>query len=79
MGASARLRQCLANEQPAGAGLDSHLDLLPREAANPSGNGGASRGDPATAHLPRLDIKRIECDLTSMHIEPGYDRHQGLL
>ncbi len=79
MRTSTRLRQRLADEQPTGAGLDRHLDLLPRETANPAGNGGGSRCDPATAHLPRLGIKGIEGELSSVHVEPGYDRHQGLL
>jgi hypothetical protein len=41
---------------------------------------GCRRGiDPTATHLARLAVQRVEGDLRSMHVKPGYDRHQGLL
>jgi hypothetical protein len=34
---------------------------------------------PSAHHLARFGVQRVEGDLRSMHVKPGYDRHQGLL
>jgi hypothetical protein len=75
----ARRRQLLADEQPAGAGLERDLDLLPGKALAPGAHGGTVRVDPAAAELARLGVQSVEGDLGSVHVESGYDRHQGLL
>jgi hypothetical protein len=33
--------------------------------------------DPPTTDLTRLSVQRVEGDRRSMHVKPGYDRHQG--
>ena len=67
--------QLLADEQPAGCGLERNLDLLVGEALDPGGNGGATGLDPAAAQLARLAVQGVEGDLSSVHVEPGYYRH----
>jgi hypothetical protein len=74
-----RGRQLLADEQPAGAGLERDLDLLPGKALGPGAHGRTIRVDPAAAELARLGVHSVEGDLGSVHVESGYDRHQGLL
>src|SRR5262249_18523530 len=69
----------LADEQPAGAGLDRDLDPLAAEARDPAPDGRRARIDPAATQLPRLRVERVEGDLLSVHVESGYDRHRGLL
>lgn len=76
---SARLAQRLAHEQPARARLNGHVHLPTREPPDPPAHGVGIRRDPPAAHLPRLAVKGIESDLRSVHVEPGYDRHWGLL
>jgi hypothetical protein len=71
--------QRVADEQPPGAGLDRHLDLLAAEPSGPPRHGARRGIDPPAHHLARLGVQRVEGDLRSMHVKPGYDRHQGLL
>jgi len=73
----ARLGQRLAHEQPARARLDRDMDLPTREAPGPPADGIGCRSDAATVDLARLAVKRVEGDLRSVHVEPGYDRHWG--
>jgi hypothetical protein len=75
----ARLTQRLAHEQPARAGLDRRLDPLAREATNPVPDRLRCGSDAAAVDLARLLVESVECDLCSVHVEPGYDRHWGLL
>jgi len=77
MSNGARLRERLADKQPAGARLNRHVDLLAGEAANPAADRFTRRRDPPTAQLARLGVERIKRDLVSVHVESGYDRHQG--
>ena len=79
MRGGARVAQPLADEQPARAGLDRDVDLAAPEALGPTPHRVGIRPDPPTAHLPRLAVQRVEGDLRSVHIEPSYDRHRGLL
>src|SRR5256885_87232 len=72
-----RRRQLLADEQPAGAGLERDLDLLPGKVLGPGAHGRTIRVDPAAAELARLGVHSVEGDLGSVHVESGYDRHQG--
>jgi hypothetical protein len=69
--------QLLAHEQPAGRRLDRDLNALAGKALHPGADSGAARLDPAAAELTRFGIEGIKGDLSSMHVEPGYDRHQG--
>jgi len=69
--------QRVADEQPARARLDRDVHLSPREAPDPAAHSAAIGGDPPPADLARLAVKRVEGDLRAMHIEPGYDRHEG--
>jgi hypothetical protein len=71
--------QLLADEQPAGAGLERDLDPPAGKALDPGGNGSAAGVDSATAQLSCLGVQGVEGDLGSVHVESGYDRHQGLL
>ena len=50
-----------------------------REAPGPARHRLRRRRDPATRHLARIGVERVEGDLRSMHVKPGYDRHRGLL
>ena len=75
----ARLTQRLGNEQPAGAGLDRDVDPLASEAPDPTAHRLRIRGNAATVDLARLSVERVESDLDSVHVKPGYDRHWGLL
>ena len=72
-----RRRERLAHEQPPGARLHGHVHLLARKAGDPRADGLAISANPATVNLARHGVQRIEGDLRSMHIKPGYDRHQG--
>jgi hypothetical protein len=71
----ARLGQRATNEQAARTRLDRDLDLLTRETLDPGANSRRCRVTAAAAQLPRLGIERVERDLSSMHVKPGYDRH----
>jgi hypothetical protein len=75
----ARLAQRLAHEQPPGAGLDRDMHLLASEPPRPIPDGLPRGPHPATLDLACLLIKSVEGDLRSVHVEPGYDRHWGLL
>ena len=75
----ARSDQRVADEQPARAGLHRDVDLAALEALRPARDGRRRRVDPAATHLARLRLERVEGDLRSMHVKPGYDRHWGLL
>jgi len=55
------------------------VDLTVSETLHPAHDGRRRRVNPTTVHLTRLGVERIESDLRSMHIKPGYDRHRGLL
>jgi hypothetical protein len=79
MGHRARLAQRLADEQPARAGLDRHVNLALPEPLYPATHGVRIRRDPTAGQLARFAVQRIEGDLRSVHVEPGYDRHRGLL
>jgi hypothetical protein len=56
---------------------DTHL--TPSKAPNPALHGRRRGVDPTTTDLARLRVERIEGELRSMHVKPGYDRHRGLL
>ena len=75
----ATLTQRLAHEQPARAGLDRHLDPPAREAPDPTAHRLRVRRNAPTVDLARLRVERVEGDLSSVHVKPGYDRHWGLL
>jgi hypothetical protein len=75
----ARRDQCVTDEQPPGAGLHRDVQLAPAEAPGPASDRRRRGIDPTAAHLPRVDVERVESDLPAMHVKPGYDRHQGLL
>ena len=66
------------NSQPVHASTAT-LHLTPTKTSRPPRHGRRRRVDPAPHHLPRIGVQRVEGDLRSMHIKPGYDRHQGLL
>jgi hypothetical protein len=55
------------------------MHLTTSKALHPALDGRRRGVDPTTAHLARLGVERIESDLRSMHVKPGYDRHRGLL
>jgi hypothetical protein len=55
------------------------MHLATAEALRPAPNGRRRGLDAATVHLTRHRVQRVEGDLRSMHVKPGYDRHQGLL
>jgi hypothetical protein len=75
---SARLRERLANEQPARARLHGNMYLSP--AKRPAhANSLRRRANPATPNFARRTVQSVESDLRSMHIKPGYDHHWGLL
>jgi len=67
----ARFDQGLADEQPAGAGLDGDVDLLAGEALHPTMDSGGGRGDAALQGLPRREVEGIEGDLRSVKVEAG--------
>jgi hypothetical protein len=69
--------QRVADEQPAGARLDRDVDLAPAEARRPAADGRRRGVDPAAFDLARFGVQRVEGDLRSMHVKPGYGRHQG--
>jgi hypothetical protein len=69
----------VTDKQPARARLHRDLDLPAGEALHPARHGRRRRIDPAAHHLTRIGVQRVESDLRTMHIKPGYDRHQGLL
>jgi hypothetical protein len=71
--------QRITDEQPAGARLHRDLDPPASEPRRPPRHGRRRRIDPTAHHLARVGIQRVEGDLRSMHIKPGYNRHQGLL
>ena len=75
----ARLPQRLAHKQPARARLDSDVKLRAGEPTSPLAHGLRRGPDAATLHLARFPVEGVESDLRSMHVEPGYDRHWGLL
>jgi hypothetical protein len=75
----ARLQQRLTDKQPARARLDRDMHLLAGEPSCPLADGLRRGGNAATLDLARLRIESVEGDLRSMHVEPGYDRHRGLL
>jgi len=75
----ARGHERVADEQPARARLHRNSDLPAGEALHPARHRRRRRVDPTAAHLARLGVQRVEGDLRSMHIKPGYDRHRGLL
>jgi len=79
MRAGAGLDQRLADEQPACAGLHRDVDLLAPEPSRPLADGLRRGADAAPVDLARPPIHSVEGDLRSMHVEPGYDRHWGLL
>ena len=56
-----------------------HRSRWPAKRATHARHRRRRRIDPAAHHLARLGVQRVEGDLRSMHIKPGYDRHQGLL
>jgi hypothetical protein len=70
----ARRHQRIADEQPARARLHRNMHLTAAKAFRPARHGRRRRGDAATHHLTRLGVQRVESDLRSMHIQPGYDR-----
>ena len=74
-----RSDQRVAHEQPARARLHRDVHLAAPEALHPAPDGRRLRLNAATAHLTRRGVQRVESDLRSMHVKPGYDRHQGLL
>jgi hypothetical protein len=55
------------------------MHLATTDAPRPLRHGRRRRVDAATHHLARLGVQRVESDLRSMHVKPGYDRHRGLL
>jgi len=69
--------QPIAHEQPAGSRLDGDMDLVAAEARQPAADGRRRRIDPTARYLGRLGVQRVEGDLRSMHVKPGYDRDQG--
>jgi hypothetical protein len=71
--------QRIADEQPARAGLHCDVDRAAIEALGPARDRRRCGVDPAAEHLARLGVQRIESDLRSVHVKPGYDRHRGLL
>ena len=75
----ARRRERVADEQPARARLDRDIDPRPAKRLAHARHGRRRGVDPPAHHLARLGVQRVEGDLRSMHIKPGYDRHQGLL
>src|SRR5919109_3920319 len=77
VGDRARANQLLAHEQPTGRRLERDLDPLAGETLDPGSNSRATGVDPTPAKLARLHVESVESDLSSMHIEPGYDRHRG--
>src|SRR3954470_18759329 len=50
-----------------------------RQSAPPTQHRGRRGVDPAPPDLTRFGLQRVERELPPVHIEPGYDRHQGLL
>ena len=66
------------NSQPVHASTATSISPA-GEALHPARHGRRRRVDPAARHLTRIGVQRVEGDLRSMHIKPGYDRHQGLL
>ena len=66
------------NSQPVHASTAT-CDLAAAEALRPAPDRRRRGVDPTAPHLTRLGVQRVERDLRSMHIKPGYDRHQGLL
>jgi hypothetical protein len=77
MGCGTRRAERLAHEQPARARLDRDVDLLVREASDPTADTLRRGSDAATMELARLPVESVEGDLRSVHVEPGYDRHRG--
>jgi len=65
------------NSQPVQASTD--MDLLTREPSRPPADGLRRGGYAAAVDFARPPIESVEGDLRSMHVEPGYDRHWGLL
>jgi hypothetical protein len=55
------------------------MHLLARRTPDPAPDCVRHGGYPATLNLARLQLDSVEGDLRSMHVEPGYDRHLGLL
>jgi hypothetical protein len=55
------------------------MQLATAEALRPTPNRRRRGLNAATVHLTRRGVQRVEGDLRSMHIKPGYDRRQGLL
>jgi hypothetical protein len=55
------------------------VHLTAGQALAPHPHGGRRSVDPTASHLACLGVQRVERDLPTMHIKPGYDRHQGLL
>jgi len=71
--------QRVTDEQAARARLDRDVDFAAREARDPARRGRRRGVDPAACHLTRFGVQRVEGDMRTMHVKPGYDRHQGLL
>ena len=69
----------VADEQPARAGLNRDMQLATAEALRSARHRRRRRLDPTSHHLARVSVQRVEGDLRSMHVKPGYDRHRGLL
>ena len=74
-----RRDQRVTHEQPARARLHRDMHLAAPEALRPAPDRRRRGLNAATHHLTRHGVQRVESDLRSMHIKPGYDRHQGLL
>jgi hypothetical protein len=55
------------------------MTLLAREPSRPPADGLRRGANAAAVDLARPLIESVEGDLRSTHVEPGYDRHRGLL
>ena len=66
------------NSQPVHASTATWISR-PAKRATQRADGRRRGVDPTACHLTRLGVQRVEGDLRSMHVKPGYDRHQGLL
>ena len=73
--------QLLDHITPTRARLRRERDIIAAvEPMQPSGQlSTISREDLPALHLPAHGVEIVESDLLPVHIEPAYDRHQGLL